>query len=275
MASPVDARRAARAPPAAPRPRRARGRPRPLRRLRAHAADGRARAPLRRSQQRARLRAVPHAAARGAGRQRDRAPLRARPHRAPDRPRRLSGARACSAPGRSRFRLALAVDPVTVSTVISAPARAGVRLPAGHRQPQRVHRPLPRRLASDADRLGRPRRGRALSRQGAGQPLQLGRRRRSSRSSARTASSRPGARARTTASARSASTTSRRRRRAPTRVRFTLETMPATLSDRLHGVARRARAGCERKNAPRDAPAARDHRATARIADSRVTVAGG
>ena len=64
-------------------------------------------------------------------------------------------------------RLALAVDPVTVSIVVSAPPRGGVRLPAGHRQPPRVHRPLSRRLASHTDRLGRTWSGRALSHQGA------------------------------------------------------------------------------------------------------------
>ena len=52
--------------------------------------------------------------------------------------------------------------------------RAGLRLPAGHRQPPRVHRPLPGRMAPHADRLGRPRGRGPLSREGAGQPLQLG-----------------------------------------------------------------------------------------------------
>ena len=65
--------------------------------------------------------------------------------------------------------------------------------------------------------------------------------------------------ARTTASARSASTSSDRPQPARTRVTFTLRTVPATLSDRID----RGLGGAlwmRRKNAERDAPPAGDHR---------------
>ena len=108
------------------------------------------------------------------------------------------------------------------------------------------------------------------------QPLQLGRRHVRRGASARTGSSRSGAPARTTAFARSASTSWRPAPRGTTRVRFTLETEPATLSDRLHGGARRAGLA-EAQERAGDAPAALDHRATGEAAGAarRVTVAGG
>ena len=83
-------RAAIRADTAASRPGGARGGPQPLRRLRAHAADGRAGTPLRRTQRRNRVRAVPAAAPGGSGRERAGTPLRARPHRAAHRTRRLA-----------------------------------------------------------------------------------------------------------------------------------------------------------------------------------------
>ncbi len=175
--------------------------------------------------------------------ERDRAPLRARPRRAPHRPRRLERSAA-----RRTSRLARAVDPVTVSIVVSAPRERGLRLPPGHRQPRRVHRPLPGRLAPDADRLGRRGRRRALPGQGSGQPLQLGRR--DVRRGRAAAPDRRGraAPARTTASARWASTSSRPPRAARRACSFTLQTIPATLSDRLmEGLG--ARGWIRRKNA--------------------------
>ena len=57
-------------------------------------------------------------------------------------------------------------------------------------------------------------------------------------------------------------------------MQFTLETEPATLSDRLlEGLG--GRGWMRRKNQKRDAPAARDPRARARVAAQRVTVAAG
>ena len=134
---------------------------------------------LRGRRQRTRLRALPPAAPRAPGRERDRAPRRARPDRAPAPP---APPRSRAAPPRPRRRpeAARLIDcarrgPRHRLDRHLRPARAGLRLPPGHRQPPGVHRPLPGRLAPDADRLGRPRGGGALPRQGAGQPLQLGR----------------------------------------------------------------------------------------------------
>ena len=59
-----------------------------------------------------------------------------------------------------------------------------------------------------------------------------------------------------------------------TRVRFTLETVPATLSDRLME-ALGARAWLQAQERARDAPAARHPRGRARDRGRRVTVAGG
>ena len=98
---------------------------------------------------------------------RDRAPLRARPHRPPHRPRRLAPPCAATALGAADQIHLPRRGPRDRVDRRRRPPRAGLRLPAGHRQPSRVHRPLPRRLASHADRLRRARRRRALSRQGA------------------------------------------------------------------------------------------------------------
>ena len=136
-----------------------------------------------------RLRAVPPAAPRGAGRERDRPALRARPRRAPDRARRLAAARARArrAPSRAEradaaardcrpYRLALAVDPVTVSIVVSAPREQVfdyLQDIANH--PEFTDHYLVDWHLTRIDSVGRGR-GRALSREGARQPLQLGRR---------------------------------------------------------------------------------------------------
>ncbi len=243
---------------------RAGGRSPSLRGLWTHAADGRAGAPLRRATTPDRLRALSSAPAGGPGRERDRQALRARPRSAPHCSRRLSGSRpalaqctggvrrrsSAPAPRRPRaavIRLALADGPRDRLDRRLRPARAGVRLPAGHRQPSRVHRPLPGRLAPHEDRLRRQGRGRALSREGSRQPLQLGRCDVRRGANARTGSSRSAARARTTASARSASTTSRRRPRARRGCSSRSRRVPVTLSDRLmEGLG--ARSWLRRKN---------------------------
>ena len=85
--------------------------------------------------------------------ERRRPPHRARPDRAAARTRRLTGSGPpCPRPGGiqwTRFGPGERLDRHL------RPARAGLRLPAGHRQPPRVHRPLPGRLAPHEDRLGR------------------------------------------------------------------------------------------------------------------------
>ena len=80
-------------------------------------------------------------------------------HRPPRRvapPRAPGGREAQAAPSDPHIQSAT-VDPFTVSTTISKPARGGLRVPGGHRQPRGVHRPLPDRLASDARGLLRRR----------------------------------------------------------------------------------------------------------------------
>ena len=89
---------------------------------------------------------------------RARPPLRARPpvsraapHRGPSR-RRSRADRRRLPPRGSR----------SASVIDRPPARGGLRVPRGHRQPRGVLRPLPGRLAPDARGLLRPRRRRAL-----------------------------------------------------------------------------------------------------------------
>ena len=125
------------------------------------------------------------------------------------------------------------MDPLTVSIVVSAPREQVfdyLQDIANH--PQFTDHYLVDWHLTRLDSVGTGRR-RALSREGARQPLQLGRRDVRARSSDRTESSRSGAPARTTASARSGVYELAPAAAGSTRVRFTLETVPMTLSDRL------------------------------------------
>ena len=118
------------------------------------------------------LRAVPAAAARGAAAL-EPSRQRARPHRASRAPEHARRAAPAGAPGVHYTR----GPPWTPSTSRHdrPPARGGLRLPRGHREPPGVHRPLPQGLAPDARGLRRPRRRRALPERRAARPLRLGR----------------------------------------------------------------------------------------------------
>ena len=109
-----------------------------------HAAHGRGRPRLRGGRRRAaRVRALPAAAARGAGPLAAHARARARALR--------PASRAAAAPERpASTRLRGRRGPRHAARQHRPPARGGLRLPRRHRQPPGVHRPLPQGLAADA-----------------------------------------------------------------------------------------------------------------------------
>ena len=154
------------------------------------------------------------------------------------------------------------MDPVTVSIVVSAPREQVfdyLQDIANH--PEFTDHYLVDWHLTRIDSVGRGR-GRALSREGARQPLQLGRR--DVRRGRAPAPDRRGraAPARTTASARSASTSSRPPRRGTTRVRFTLRDRARDAVRPADGGARRARAGCGARTRGRCAGCARSSSAS-------------
>ena len=166
-----------------------------------------------------RLRAVPAAPPRGPAALRARALARS-----------TSARSVCAsvAPGRTPG----AVDPVELSITHRPPARGGLRVPRRHREPPRVHRPLPQGVAPDAGRLLRPRRRRPLPHRRAAAALLLGRPDASWRSSRRAGSSPSAAAASSTASRPSPSWTLEPAS-GGTRVEFVFETEPALPTDRF------------------------------------------
>ncbi len=195
--------------------------------------------------ERDRLRAVPDAPARAARRKRDRPALRARPRRADHRPRRLTQ----PAPGghfaRAVFRLAVPVDPVSVSIVVSAPREQVF----DYLQDIANHSEFTDHYLVDwhltrIDSVGRGPARASGSRRAA--TASAGPMSRSPRSSARTGSSRSGAPARTTASARSGCMTSH----PPAAGR-------RACASRCRRLRRRSRTACSRRSGRAASPGAR------------------
>ena len=279
----VTPRRAARATAPAPRRRRSRGRPQPLRGLRSHAADRRARAPLRwprareivcelcRPLRRDRRWPARSCATASTARRSVSPP-------APPEPLAPAFARRAPQPATVLIDLPPAVDPLTVSIVVSAPREQVfdyLQDIANH--PEFTDHYLVDWHLTRIDSVGLGRR-RPFPRQGARQPFQLGR-----LHVHRGGAPAPHRRGRPDGQEQPHPHAGRLRAGscrglAPRASASRSRPSPAKLSDRLmEGLGARALAAAQEQ--PRDAPAARDPRAASArrrgAPGRRVTVAGG